>query len=319
MKQWVRESGLLPGEVRLLDEDVVAGTLTEAVGEPAVIGAVQQDSFSGARLVFFTGSAAFSARHVAEAVRAGATVIDLSGGLANQTDARCWIPSLDPVLAPPLGKPAGGETASVYVAPSAPATVAISLGAALTPLGLRRMVLTLFEPVSERGSEGIEELESQVVKLLSFAPIPKAVFDAQVGFNLLSRFGEASGEKLADRRAEIVGCVRRYLGGRAGMPAITLVQAPVFYSHVFSAYAEFESAPAIDDLVSRIERAGLKVVAPDQPAPDNVNVTGESRPVLARPERDPAVENGVWLWGAADNLRVPVVNAVAIAEKLLAS
>ncbi len=29
--------------------------------------------------------------------------------------------------------------------------------------------------------------------------------------------------------------------------------------------------------------------------------------------------NGYWLWGAADNVRLPVLNAVLIAEKLLAS
>jgi len=50
-----------------------------------------------------------------------------------------------------------------------------------------------------------------------------------------------------------------------------------------------------------------------------VNIVGEVRPVLRQPERDPGIETGVWLWGAADNLRVPAATAVAIAEKLLAS
>jgi hypothetical protein len=50
-----------------------------------------------------------------------------------------------------------------------------------------------------------------------------------------------------------------------------------------------------------------------------VNVAGEGQPVLGQPERDPGIENGVWLWGAADSLRVPATTAVAIAEKLLAS
>jgi hypothetical protein len=41
--------------------------------------------------------------------------------------------------------------------------------------------------------------------------------------------------------------------------------------------------------------------------------------VLGQPERDPSIESGVWLWGAADNLRVATATAVAIAEKLIAS
>jgi hypothetical protein len=40
---------------------------------------------------------------------------------------------------------------------------------------------------------------------------------------------------------------------------------------------------------------------------------------VGQPERDPSVEKGIWLWGAADNLRVPAVTAASIAEKLLVS
>ncbi len=106
---------------------------------------------------------------------------------------------------------------------------------------------------------------------------------------------------------------------RAPVPAIMLVQAPVFHSHAFTAYAEFKAAPALDDLAARLQSAGLKVARAKDEPPTNVNVVGEARPVLRQPERDPGIETGVWLWGAADNLRVPAATAVAIAEKLLAS
>lgn len=319
LKQWLEESSFLASEIRLLDEEFMAGTLTEARGEPALIQTVEPDSFSGMRFVFFMGSPAFSMRHGAEAVAAGATVIDLSGGLAKQPESRWWIPWLDTVLAPPRTKPGRGESAPLYLVPSTPAIVAISLSAAFLPLRLARLVITFFQPVSERGSEGVEELEGQVVKLLSFEPISKAVFGAQVGFNLLSRFGEESSQRLADVRSEIVGSVQAYLAGRAPMPAVGLVQAPVFYSHAFSVYAEFEQIVGLEDVVARVECSGLKVAAAEDEDPNNVNVAGEAHPVLARPQRDLANEKGIWLWGAADNLRVPVVSAVSIAEKLIAS
>jgi aspartate-semialdehyde dehydrogenase len=144
-------------------------------------------------------------------------------------------------------------------------------------------------------------------------------FDMQVGFNLLSSYGPESRVKLGDARARIANESRRYLGGRAPVPAIMLVQAPVFYSHAFSVYAEFKAAPVLDDLVRRLHGAGLKVARAKDEPPTNINVVGESRPVFRQPERDPGIETGVWLWGAADNLRVPAATAVAIAEKLLAS
>ena len=118
--------------------------------------------------------------------------------------------------------------------------------------------LTVLQPVSERGPEAIEELESQVVKLLSFQPVSQTVFDAQVGFNMLSSYGPESGEKLADARARIADESRRYLAGRAPVPAIMLVQAPVFYSHAFTAYAEFKAAPALGRSGGPLARRGIE-------------------------------------------------------------
>jgi len=319
LKLLIEESDFPAGEIRLLDEELAAGILTEAGGEPAVIEKVDQDSFERVRFAFFAGSPAFSMRHVAEARREGATVIDLSGGTPEGSDAMLWIPALDSILPSLKAGPVRGEPRSFFVAPSAPADASISLSAALAPLGLERLVLTFFQPASERGRAAIDELESQVVKLLTFEPIPQVVYDAQVGFNMLSRYGEQSQEKLAAARAGIVGEVKAYLTGRSLMPAIALVQAPVFHSHAFTAYAEFKMVVALESITASMETAGLKVAAADDPPPTNVTVAGESRPVLGRPERDTEIETGVWLWGAADNLRVPAANALAIAEKLLAS
>lgn len=319
LKAWLEESNFPAVDTRLVDEEFVAGTLTEAGGEPAVIETVADDSFDRARFVFFTGSADFTKRHAAQAQRAGAVVIDLSGGLVHEARAKPWIPALDAVLGSPEETAVRGEPQILYVVPSGPADAAISISAALGPAGLKRLALTAFQPVSEYGQEAIEELEGQVVKLLSFQPVSQVVFDAQVAFNMLSSYGPETTIKLASARERMGSETRKYLAGRVPEPAIMLVQAPVFYSHAFAAYAEFQSAPAIEDLTTRLQAAGLKMTRPEEQSPTNVNVVGETRPVLRQPERDPGIETGVWLWGAADNLRVPAATAVAIAERLLAS
>jgi aspartate-semialdehyde dehydrogenase len=319
LRSWLEESNFPANGIRLVDEEFVAGTLTESAGEPAVIETVTHDSFDGVRFAFFSGSPAFSKRHAAEASRAGAVVIDLSGGLGEEPDARPWIPALDGALAPPAPSMTAGKPQSMYVVPSAPSDAAISISAAFAPAGLKRLALTVLQPVSEYGPEAIEELESQVVKLLSFQPMSKIVFDAQIGFNLLSSYGPESGLKLEDGRERITSECVRYLAERAPVPAATLIQAPVFHSQAFTAYAEFNSPPELEDLAARLEGAGLKVARAKDEPPTNINVVGESRPVLKQPRRDSGIETGVWLWGVADNLRVPSATAVAIAEKLLAS
>ena len=156
LKEWLEKAHFPAVELRLLDEEVAAGILTEAGGEPAVVGTVEEDSFEGVRFVFFTGSAGFAARYGAAARRAGSTVIDLSGGLVAEPGARPWIPVLDSILPGPAGKVAPNESQSLFLAPTAPADVAISLSAAFAPLGLDRIVLPFGEPVSERGREGVK-------------------------------------------------------------------------------------------------------------------------------------------------------------------
>lgn len=318
LKQLIEDNAFPAAEILLLDEELAAGRLTEASGEPVVVQTVDEDSFERVRFAFFTGSPAFTARHWEVAHRAGATVVDLSGGLADVPSARQWIPALDAVLPPPSPK-SDVPAAGLFLSPPAPVIVTCSLVAAFSGFSLERLALVFFQPVSERGQAGIEELETQTIKLLSFQPIAREVFDAQVAFNLLDRYGEASAERLADARSRI-GCeVRGYLAGRLPAPAIQLVQAPVFYGCAFTAYAEFGSPPETASLQQALNAVGLQVGAPNEPGPSNVSVAGESHILLSQAERDPNVERGYWFWGAADNLRLAAVNAIRIAEKLLAS
>ncbi len=69
---------------------------------------------------------------------------------------------------------------------------------------------------------------------LLFQPIEQSVFDAQVAFNLLAGYGEECKPALKDLRAAIARDAASYLTGRAPVPAIQLVQAPVFYGYAFA-------------------------------------------------------------------------------------
>ena len=86
LKSLLEESRFAASDFRLVDEEIVAGTLTEAGGQAAFIQPVEEDSFARAWVVFFTGSAAFTRSNFALAARSGANLIDLSGELAGQPD-----------------------------------------------------------------------------------------------------------------------------------------------------------------------------------------------------------------------------------------
>src|ERR1700690_963551 len=100
LKLVLEERNFPAGDIVLLDEPALAGTLTEAGGEPTFIRALDEDSFEHARFAFFAGSAEDAERNWLAAKRSGATVIDLTGAIAASGRATTWIPSLAPVLPP---------------------------------------------------------------------------------------------------------------------------------------------------------------------------------------------------------------------------
>jgi aspartate-semialdehyde dehydrogenase len=319
LKYWLEEGGFPAGEIRLVDEEIASGTLTEVAGEPAIVQSINESSFDGMRFVFFAGSAAFAAKHGPAADKAGASVIDMTGGSWAASRARPWIPRLDALISPPTPSALPNDHYHTWVAPSTPAIVACSLAAAFADLSPARIAITFFQPVSERGDEGVTELEGQTTKLLSFQPMPQRVFDTQVAFNLTARWGAESAERLSDARTAIAQEIQRYLADRISLPAVTLIQAPVFYGHAFAAWAEFEGPMNEETLTTKLKTAGFNVVPPDEPSPSNLTAAGEAQPLITVPERDGNVANGYWLWGVADNFRLASVNAAQIAERLLAS
>ncbi|HEY6444646.1 MAG TPA: Asd/ArgC dimerization domain-containing protein [Candidatus Acidoferrales bacterium] len=320
IKQVLEDRNFPASDVILLDESVAAGTLTEAAGEPTFIRALQEDSFERAHFVFFAGTALDAERNWQAARKAGATVIDLTGALAagdSSDGPTAWIPSLDSILPPRFSSSTNGSPHSAaYSSSPAPVIIACTVAAVLGVFHPRGIAVLLFPPVSERDLSGVEELESQTSSLLSFRDVAKPVFDAQVAFNLLPSYGETSKPSLADTREAVARDVARYLSARSPIPAIQFVQAPVFYGYAFSAYAEMASLE-LGQLESAFANLGVKVDATRE-VPTNTSVAGESEIHLARIAPDPNVANAVWLWGVADNLRLPAVNAVRIAEALIA-
>jgi aspartate-semialdehyde dehydrogenase len=308
LKSLLEESRFAAADFRLLGEELAAGTLTEAGGEPAVIQPVEEGSFERARFVFFTGSGEFTRRNVAGARRGGAKIIDLSGGIAAEAGTVAWFPKLDALL----GREFPGGAAA-YTVPSAAATAAAALTFVLSKSGLQTLAMIFFQPVSEAGRAGIEELESQTGELLSFHNIGQPVFDAQVAFNMLDRFGPGSAQKLGAIRERWRVETRACLGEKVALPSIQAVHAPVFYGTTFAAWAELEAGADAGKISEACRSAGF---AMSDAGPSNVSAAGEKSIQLARPEADPS-QVGHWsFWGAADNIRLPAANAVKLAETL---
>jgi aspartate-semialdehyde dehydrogenase len=324
LKSLLEESRFVASDFRLLDEELAAGTLTAAAGEPAVIRPVEADSFERTRFVFFTGSAEFTRANLALAQKTGARIIDLSGHALSLPGASPWFPGIESLrnLVAPVDPErrkaslsAPGKPAQIATIPSAAAESLIRLTLSLQNIGLRQITATILQPVSAWGKLGIEELETQTTQLLALQTPGKQLFDAQIAFSTLDRFGASSRFDLHKTLANIRNEVRSGLGGQGIVPAIQLVQVPAFYGTTFSVCAELNTSADAARIQSTCKAAGFSIAqAPD--SPNNLSVAEESAIQLAQAEPDAAKPGTWWFWGAVDNIRLPAWNAVKLAEKL---
>jgi aspartate-semialdehyde dehydrogenase len=313
LKTLLQESRFAASEFRLVDEEAVAAILTEAAGEPAIILPVEEDSFNKAWIVFFAGSPPFSKRNLSLAKKSGARIVDLSGEFAGHAEGHRWLPKFDDLTGVPFNK-----DASIFVVPSAAAEIIARLAIALRPFALSKLTAVTFQSASSSaGKSGVQELESQTGQLLSFQPLGKEVFDAQVAFTMLDRFGTASRHNLQTSldilRREVHSC----LPDDIRTPAVQLLHAPVYYGTTVTGCAQIEASADAATLGKSCASAGFSITAEDA-APDNISSAGEISLQLAPPRPDPSSPGTWWFWASADNLRLPAANALKLAERLLA-
>ncbi len=289
-----------------------AGRITEIGGEPAFVAKLDPDAIEDADVLILAGTPESSKEAIA--TDPGAVVIDLTYTLEEDPAARVRAPGIEgPDYQP-------DHTGPQIVAHPAAITIAVVLKRLSDIAPIARAVIQIFEPASERGKEGIDELQQQTVNLLSFQELPKKVFDTQVSFALLAQLGEEAPVSLQDVEDRIERHLATLLERLEGvpMPSIRLIHAPVFHGYSFSFWVDFEDdAPSLSDLEDALNQEPLELHAGDLEAPNNVGVAGQSGIALGALTADRNSASAFWLWAAVDNLRLSAENATLIASEIV--
>jgi aspartate-semialdehyde dehydrogenase len=303
-------------DVKLLDDDESLGQLESTGDEISFIQSVRAEQFEKVDFTFFASDPECTRKNWKIAQRAGSAIVDLSFALEDDSEAVVRSPWIERQLAqlmlPEL------QPGPVVVAHPAAVVLALLVLRAQKSGSVNRLVATLFEPASEHGQKGMDELHEQTVNLLSFQELPKNVFDAQVAFNMLSRYGERSHPTLESVEQRILKHYQRIAGKDVPEPSLLLLQAPIFHGHSFAVYLEMERPVALGDLSQALAGEHVTLTRSAEEAPSNVNAAGQGE-ILVSLNRDATHENGVWLWAASDNLRVAALTAVECAETIAAT
>jgi aspartate-semialdehyde dehydrogenase len=303
-------------DIRLLDNDELLGQL-EAVGEePTFIQSVLPEHLENVDFTFFAADETFTRNTWPMARKAGSDIIDLSYGLENEKGVLLRAPWVERELG--LGSRVDFTPVPVTIAHPAAVVLALLMLRAHKVGSIARAVATVFQPASEHGKRGMDELHEQTVNLLSFQQLPKAVFDGQVAFNLIDRYGEKSLASLNSAESRIQQHFHRLVGDRLAVPSLMLLQAPIFHGHAFSLYLELEQAAQTEELTAALSGEHVELLQSADESPSNVNAAGQEQiQVFAR--RDSQQPNGFWLWAASDNLRIAALTAVECAESMIAA
>ena len=294
------------------------GALTRVGDEPAVVIKLNAAGLSDARAVILAGGEE-SAKKALDLLGdpPEAAVIDLTFVAEERPDARLRAPMVEE------DQDEDAREAAVHVI-AHPAAIAIALFLRRLHRNdpIRRAVVQILAPASEHGATGVEELQQQTVSLLSFKSMPRAVFDSQLSFNLLARYGDAAPVALEQSELRIERHLATLLalggdGEGAPMPSLRVIQAPVFHGYGFSAWVEFEEPPEIASMESSLAMEVIDVRGEDVEPPTNVGQAGQSGIAVGAiaPDRNDAT--ACWFWFVADNLRLQAENAVVVARQLV--
>jgi aspartate-semialdehyde dehydrogenase len=303
-------------DIKLLDDNDSLGQLESVGDEVSFIQSVRSEQFEKIDFTFFASDQECTRQNWKKAQNAGSSIVDLSYALEDEPEAEIKSPWIQRLL---------GQTLTPVLQPG-PAVVAHPAAVVLALLLLRvqkagtvkRVVSTVFEPASEHGQKGMDELHEQTVNLLSFQQLPKKVFDTQVAFNMVARYGEQSVPTLAAIERRVFKHYQRIAEKGAPRPSLLLLQAPIFHGHAFTFHIEMEGPVEIESISKALAGEHVSITSFAEESPSNVNAAGQAD-VLVSIQPDSNLANGLWLWAAADNLRIAAATAVECAENMAAS
>jgi aspartate-semialdehyde dehydrogenase len=286
------------------------GQITSAGDEAMMVLPLTAEAFAGMDVVFFAGDAATTQEFWSPAHKAGAGVVDLTGALESVPGVVVgspWIAS---------GKVVDLATVAVVAAYPAAVMLALTADRLQRAFGVQRLAATVLEPASQQGSAGVDEMHQQTVALLTFKPVTKELYDAQVAFSLQTELGGAAKLDLRGVGDRTLRQVQAMAGDAAKAVTLQIVQAPVFHGATASVFVEL-AQPVETSAVQAALSDGVMVAA-DEDGPSNDRVAGSREIQFAVRASGDNPGTGFWLWMAADNLRLAARQAAACAAELVA-
>ncbi len=298
-------------------EEEETGKVVAIDGGLSIVSELKEDDLEDAEVVILASGAEASKKALAMRPN-GRLVIDLTGVAEDEPDSRLRAPLVEDLDPEWLADQSEFNGPAVVAHPAAVA-IALLLRRLHRAFGVASSVIQVFEPASERGKPGVDELQAQTVSLLSFQEMPKKIFDSQLSFNMLAALGDDAASPLHVIEERIERHLATLLNSEdpAPMPSLRLVQSPVFHGYSASVWVSFEEAPSAQEIEETLSEAGIDVRGAGLEPPNNAGIAGQSGISVGAIAADRNNSSAVWMWLVADNLRLTAENAARLAMEVL--
>jgi aspartate-semialdehyde dehydrogenase len=311
------ERGFPASEVIPFSSERSAGTKLAYGGREIECRPLSAESIGGIDLVLSSAGGAVSEEWAPRFVEAGAVVVDNTSFWRMHEGVPLVVAEVNP-------EALDGHQGIVANPNCSAMQMLVALGPLHRAIGLERIVVSTYQPVSGTGRRAMRELEAQTRALLDGSELPPAeVYPHRIAFNVLPQVETfKGGDDYTTEERKMMAETRKILGAgedELGISA-TCVRVPVLKGESESVNLQTRE-PLSPEECRRLLAAAPGVVVVDAPAdgvyPLATEAAGRDVVLVGRIRRDPSHDRALNMWIVGDNLRKgAATNAVQIAELL---
>jgi aspartate-semialdehyde dehydrogenase len=278
---------------------------------------LSDQTIQGLDLVLSSAGGAVSAEWAPRLVDAGAVVVDNTSHWRMHADVPLVVAEVNPeALDAHRGIVANPNCSAMQMV--------VAVAPIRRAVGIERIVVSTYQPVSGTGRRAMQELRDQTHALLHEAELPPAeVYPHRIAFNVVPQVETfKGGDDYTTEERKMMAETRKILGAdeqELGISA-TCVRVPVLYGESESVNVQTREPLSSQECRELLSRAPGVVVV-DSPAdgvyPLAMDAGGRDEVMVGRIRRDPSHERCLNLWVVGDNLRKgAATNAIQLAELL---
>ena len=308
--------------------DPEAGGKLSVRGEETEVLPLQDGVFDGVDIAMFDVPDDVAAHWVPRAAAGGTVVVDDSAAFRADPEVPLVVPEVNPHAARVRPR-------SVVAGPSCTTlTMIVAVGALHAEFGLRELVVSTYQAVSDAGRAGVETLRRQLslVAGTELGTVPGDVrrvigddtgpFPEPVALNVVPWAGTLRDEGWSSEEMTVRDESRKILGLPRLPVAVTCVRVPVVTTHAMTVHARFEQEVTVDR-AREILATAPGVVLFDNPEagefPTPADAVGTDPTWVGRVRRALDDPTALELFVCGDNLRKgAALNSTQVAELIAA-